>query len=269
MGARQLTSASDTRARSPRPTSGSAGSSARRGSAACGEGSRDPSWNVADIAALADEVVACTRCPRLRAHCAETARVKVRRFREQEYWGRPVPSFGDPRARLLIVGLAPAAHGANRTGRMFTGDDSGNWLYRALHEAGFASQPASLHRDDGLSLRQAYITAAAHCAPPDNRPTPAEIAACRPFLVRELALLDQVRVVLALGQIAWDAVLATLAEEGVVLRPRPRFGHEAEVAIDERRVLLGSYHPSRQNTQTGRLTREMLASVLARARALS
>ena len=222
----------------------------------------------AGIAGLADEVVACARCPRLRAHCAETARVKVRRFREHDYWGRPVPSFGDPRARLVIVGLAPAAHGANRTGRMFTGDDSGTWLYRALYEAGFASQAESVRRDDGLVLRDAYVSAAAHCAPPDNRPSPAEIAACRPFLVRELALLDRARVVLALGQIAWAAVLAALGERGVAFRPRPRFGHEAEVRIDTRRVLLGSYHPSRQNTQTGRLTREMLASVLARARSL-
>ncbi|MBY0274509.1 uracil-DNA glycosylase [Candidatus Binatia bacterium] len=229
---------------------------------------RTPAGSVAAVRALAQEVVACARCPRLRAHCAETARVRVRRFRDQEYWGRPVPSFGDPRARLLIVGLAPAAHGANRTGRMFTGDDSGAWLYRALHDAGFASQAESLHRDDGLALRDAYVTAAAHCAPPGNRPSPAEIAACRPFLARELALLSRARVVLALGQIAWDAVLAALACEGVVFRPRPRFGHQAEVPIDARRVLLGSYHPSRQNTQTGRLTREMLASVLARARAL-
>lgn len=229
---------------------------------------RAPAGSVAAVRALADEVVACARCPRLRAHCAETARVKVRRFRDQEYWGRPVPSFGDPRARVLIVGLAPAAHGANRTGRMFTGDDSGAWLYRALHDAGFASQAESLHRDDGLALRDAYVTAAAHCAPPGNRPSPAESAACRPFLARELALFSRARVVLALGQIAWDAVLAALAAEGVVLRPRPRFGHEAEVPIDARRVLLGSYHPSRQNTQTGRLTREMLASVMTRARAL-
>lgn len=194
--------------------------------------------------------------------------MKVRRFRDHDYWGRPVPSFGDPRARLVIVGLAPAAHGANRTGRMFTGDDSGSWLYRALHDAGFASQAESLHRDDGLVLRDAYVTAAAHCAPPDNRPSPAEIAACRPFLVRELALLARARVVLALGQIAWDAVLVALAEQGIAFRPRPRFGHEAEVPIDARRVLLGSYHPSRQNTQTGRLTREMLAAVMTRARAL-
>lgn len=220
------------------------------------------------LRALADEVIACNRCPRLRAHCTETARVRVRRFRDQEYWGKPVPSFGDPRARLVIVGLAPAAHGANRTGRMFTGDDSGAWLFRALHEAGFASQPTSEHRDDGLTLRGAWVTASAHCAPPDNRPLPAELLACRPFLLRELALLRDARVLLALGHIGWDTVLASLAEQGVMLRPKPRFAHGAEVAIDSRRVLLGSYHPSRQNTQTGRLTRDMLRDVMLRARAL-
>ena len=219
--------------------------------------------------ALAAEVVACTRCPRLRAHCAATALTKVRRFRDDDYWGRPVPSFGDPRARLLVVGLAPAAHGANRTGRMFTGDDSGAWLFRALHDAGYASQPTSVRRDDGLELRGAWVTAAAHCAPPDNRPLPAEMIACRPYLVRELEIMDTVKVVLALGQIAWNAVLAALAESGTVLRPRPHFGHGAEVALDARRVLIGSYHPSRQNTQTGRLTRAMLASVLARVRELA
>ncbi len=220
------------------------------------------------LAQLGSEVVACERCVRLRAHCTETARTKVRRFRDQEYWGRPVPSFGDPDAALVIVGLAPAAHGANRTGRMFTGDDSGSWLFRALHDAGFASQPGSSHRGDGLALHGAWITAAAHCAPPDNRPLPAELATCRPFLVRELALLRRARVLLALGQIAWDATLVALAEEGLGFRPRPRFGHGAEHRLDARRVLLGSYHPSRQNTQTGRLTREMLAAVLDRARAL-
>ena len=217
---------------------------------------------------LSREVEACERCPRLRAHCVETARVKVRRFRDEDYWGRPVPSFGDPAASLLIVGLAPAAHGANRTGRMFTGDDSGAWLFHALHEAGFASQPGSSHRGDGLVLHGAWVTAAAHCAPPGNRPSPAELRRCRPYLVRELALLRHARVVLALGQVAWDATLAALAAQGVSFRPRPRFGHCAELRLDERRVLLGSYHPSRQNTQTGRLTRAMLATVLERARAL-
>ena len=223
----------------------------------------------AAMAALAAEVEACTRCPRLRAHCAQTARVKVRRFRDEEYWGRPVPSFGDPDAALLIVGLAPAAHGANRTGRMFTGDDSGAWLFRALHGSGFASQPTSTSRGDGLALSAAYVTAVAHCAPPDNRPLPDEMLACRPYLARELALLARVKVVLALGQIAWNGVLAALAELGCAIRPRPRFAHGAELRIDERRVLLGSYHPSRQNTQTGRLTQPMLAAVLARARALA
>jgi uracil-DNA glycosylase family 4 len=220
------------------------------------------------LATMATEVAACQRCPRLRAHCVATARTKVRRFRDEDYWGRPVPSFGDPDAVLLVVGLAPAAHGANRTGRMFTGDDSGAWLFRALHEAGFASQPGSAHRDDGLVLRGAYVTAAAHCAPPDNRPQPAELRACRPYLVRELVLLRRTRVVLALGQVAWDATLAAFAEQGVAFRPRPRFGHGAELALDAGRVLLGSYHPSRQNTQTGRLTRAMLGAVLARARTL-
>jgi len=221
------------------------------------------------VAALAAEVEACTRCPRLRAHCAQTALTKVRRFRDQEYWGRPVPSFGDPDATLLVVGLAPAAHGANRTGRMFTGDDSGTWLFRALHAAGFASLATSVRRDDGLALRGAYVTAVAHCAPPDNRPLPGEMVACRPFLVRELALLGRVKVVLALGQIAWNGALAAFAAGGCVLRPRPRFAHGAEARIDERRVLLGSYHPSRQNTQTGRLTQPMLDAVLTRARALA
>lgn len=195
--------------------------------------------------------------------------MRVRRFRDQTYWGRPVPAFGDPQATVLVVGLAPAAHGANRTGRMFTGDDSGAWLYRALHEAGFATQPTSTHVGDGLALRGAYITASARCAPPDNKPTPAELAACRSYLVRELALLRRVKVILALGAIAWDSVLAALAETGLVLRPKPRFGHGAEVRLDARRVLVGSYHPSRQNTQTGKLTREMLASVMARVRELA
>ncbi|MEW6272417.1 MAG: uracil-DNA glycosylase [Thermodesulfobacteriota bacterium] len=218
---------------------------------------------------LAAEIVGCERCPCLLAHCRETARVRVRRFRDEIYWGRPVPAFGDPQAKLLVVGLAPAAHGANRTGRMFTGDDSGAWLFRALHEAGFATQPTSVRSDDGLALRGAYVTASAHCAPPDNRPLPSELAACRGYLVRELALLRRVTVVLALGAIAWGSVLAALAESGVVLRPKPRFAHGAEVRLDARRVLVGSYHPSRQNTQTGKLTRGMLAAVLTRVRALA
>lgn len=216
--------------------------------------------------ALAAEIVACERCPRLRAYCREVATKKVRRFAGEEYWGRPVPSFGDPRAELLVVGLAPAAHGANRTGRMFTGDESGAWLYRALHDAGFANQPRSERRGDGLVLRGAWVTAAAHCAPPDNKPLPAELAACRPFLERELEALRRVKVVLALGHVAWNAVLAALAAGGLVLAPRPRFAHGAEVALDARRTLVGSYHPSQQNTRTGRLTRDMLDRVLGRVR---
>jgi uracil-DNA glycosylase family 4 len=221
------------------------------------------------VAAIAAEVVSCERCPRLRTWCREVAATKVRRFADQEYWGRPVPSFGDPSASLLVVGLAPAAHGANRTGRMFTGDDSGAWLFRALHGAGFASQPTSLRRDDGLTLAGAWVTAAAHCAPPDNKPLPSELAACRDYLVRELAALRRLKVVLALGHVAWDAVLTACAAAGLVLRPRPRFAHGAEAPLDVRRTLVGSYHPSRQNTQTGRLTREMLDRVLSRVRELA
>jgi uracil-DNA glycosylase family 4 len=225
---------------------------------------------------LNGEIVACERCPRLRAHCIEIARVKRRAFRNETYWGRPVPGFGDTAARLLLCGLAPAAHGANRTGRMFTGDDSGNWLYAALHRAGFASQAASVGRDDGLALSGAFISASARCAPPDNKPTPAELTACAPFLDREIALLSDLRVVVALGQIAWTTVLghARRIDPASVPSPRPRFAHGAETQL---RVgsglapvtLLGSYHPSRQNTNTGRLTRPMLDAVLLRARALT
>jgi uracil-DNA glycosylase family 4 len=218
-------------------------------------------------ARLNAEIASCERCPRLRAHCERIAQVKRRAFRDETYWGRPVAGFGDPRARVLLCGLAPAAHGANRTGRMFTGDDSGNWLYAALHRAGFASQPTSSGGDDGLTLRDAFITASARCAPPDNKPTPAELAACAPFLAREIELLDRVRVVVALGQIAWTAMLRHAVG---VPSPRPKFGHGAEARIglgpDGRPVaLLGCYHPSRQNTNTGRLTRPMLDAVLLRA----
>jgi uracil-DNA glycosylase family 4 len=225
---------------------------------------------------LNDDIVSCTRCPRLRAHCEEIARVKRRAFRDQTYWGRPVPGFGDTRARVLICGLAPAAHGANRTGRMFTGDDSGNWLYAALHRTGFASQQAARDRDDGLALRDAFITAAARCAPPDNKPSPRELAACAPFLIREIELLDRVRVVVALGQIAWTTMLRCGVRVGdaSVPSPRPRFAHGAEARLriragDAPVTLLASYHPSRQNTNTGRLTRPMLDAVLARARELA
>lgn len=214
------------------------------------------------------EISSCQRCPRLRTYCDQVAATKVRRFRDQEYWGKPVPGFGDPAARLLIIGLAPAAHGANRTGRMFTGDNSGNWLYEAMHRYGFASQPTSEGRGDGLELFGAYITAAGRCAPPDNKPAPEELAACRPFLHRELDLLDQVRVVLVLGKIAFDTYLKVLRERGQD-PGRPEFGHGALHRLPDRRlpVLLCSYHPSNQNTQTGRLTREMWHGVFAAARA--
>ena len=202
------------------------------------------------------------------AHREEVARVKRRQYRDETYWGRPLPGFGDPRARVLVVGLAPAAHGGNRTGRMFTGDQSGEWLMRAMHGAGFASLPTSERRDDGLRLRDAYITAAARCAPPDNHPTADELERCRPYLVRERALLGRVRVVVALGQIGFVAVLASERARGAVLpRPLPRFGHGSEVTIGSI-VVIASYHPSRQNTQTGRLTAPMLAAIFDRARAL-
>jgi uracil-DNA glycosylase family 4 len=221
---------------------------------------------------LNDEIVRCALCPRLRDWCAEVARTKRRAFRDEDYWGRPVPGFGDRDARVLLVGLAPAAHGANRTGRMFTGDDSGNWLYGALHRAGLASHGVSTRRDDGLRLDGAFITATCRCAPPDNKPTPAEIASCRPYLDREFELLPRVRVVVALGGIAWDAVVrrAARVDAESVPRPRPRFGHAAEAKLVVRHdgpavTVLGCYHPSRQNTNTGRLTRPMLDTVMRRA----
>ena len=223
-------------------------------------------------ARLNGEIVSCTRCPRLRTHCEDIARVKRRAFRDQTYWGRPVPGFGDTEARVLLCGLAPAAHGANRTGRMFTGDDSGHWLYAALHRAGFANQATAIDGDDGLLLRDAFTTASARCAPPDNMPSAAELAACAPFLDRELALLARVRVVVALGQIAWTTIVgrARLVDAASVPSPRPVFGHGAETKVRIRAdaspvVLLGCYHPSRQNTNTGRLTRAMLDAVLQRA----
>jgi uracil-DNA glycosylase family 4 len=216
-------------------------------------------------------IEACTRCPRLIAHCRKVAAEKKRAHRDQIYWGRPVPSFGDPEARLLIVGLAPGAHGSNRTGRMFTGDASGEWLFEALHRFGFASRAASVARDDGLKLTDAWITAVNHCAPPGNKPTPEEQDLCRPYLVRELMILDRVEVILALGRIAFEGVLKALEALGIVgFRPRPAFGPEAEFMPDSPGgpVILCSYHPSRQNTNTGRLTRPMFHSRLRRVRAL-
>ncbi|RME46215.1 MAG: uracil-DNA glycosylase [Chloroflexi bacterium] len=214
------------------------------------------------------EVVTCTRCPRLVAWREEVARKKRRAFQEWDYWGKPVPGLGDRNARLVIVGLAPAAHGANRTGRMFTGDGSAETLMAALHRAGFANQPTSTHRDDGLELRDAFVTAVARCAPPGNRPTAQELANCRPFLARELALLRSARVVLALGRVAFDGYLRLLREQGFDV-PRLPFRHGASYTFDEPLpALVASYHPSRQNTQTGRLTDAMLDEVFEEVRRL-
>jgi uracil-DNA glycosylase family 4 len=220
------------------------------------------------IEILQKEIIACSRCPRLREHCAAIAAVKRRAYRDQEYWGRPVPSFGDPAARVLILGLAPGAHGSNRTGRMFTGDASGDWLYRVLHEVGFASQPTSSHRGDGLTLDDIYITAAAHCAPPDNKPTPPELRNCRPYFERELELLPNLRVVVALGKIAFDTYLGVLKSRGEIAKLAEfRFGHDCLYKIGPGKpALLGCYHPSQQNTSTGKLTEQMLLDVFRRAR---
>lgn len=213
------------------------------------------------------DIVACERCPRLVAYRERIAVDKTRRFESDSYWGRPVPSFGDRRARLLVIGLAPAAHGANRTGRMFTGDRSGEWLYRALHRAGFASLPESTRREDGLRLHDCLITAAVHCAPPDNNPTPAEMARCRPYLIDELRRLRDLKVVVALGQIGFTAYLRARRELGLVNpRPLPRFGHASVVELEDGVTLVGSYHPSQQNTFTGRLTEAMLDQVFRIAR---
>lgn len=221
------------------------------------------------IAELTREIVACRKCSRLVAWREETARRPPKRYEGWDYWARPVPGFGDPKAHLLIVGLAPAANGGNRTGRIFTGDRSGDWLYRSLYRSGYASQPSSAHRDDGLTLAGAYIAAVNRCPPPDNRPTPQERDHCLPYLARELALLERVNVVVALGSFAWDGALRAVAANGHVLpRPKPRFGHGAEAAVGPYRFL-GSYHPSQQNTFTGVLTEEMLDAVFARAQTLS
>ncbi len=220
------------------------------------------------LAGLNRAVVECDRCPRLRAYCREVSRVKRRAYREEEYWGRPVPGFGDPRGRLVIVGLAPAAHGANRTGRMFTGDSSGDWLYGALHRYGFANQAASVSSDDGLRLNDCYITAVARCAPPANRPSSEELANCRPYLQRELVLLNKTRVVLVLGRVAWQGWLkATGWWDRRTPVERPGFSHGAEHRLNGL-TLICSYHPSRQNTNTGRLTRAMWHAIFARARLL-
>jgi uracil-DNA glycosylase family 4 len=222
---------------------------------------------VAGIDPLNERIVACRRCPRLVAWREQVAREKRAAFRHQDYWGRPVPGFGDPRARLLVCGLAPAAHGGNRTGRIFTGDRSGDWLYGALHRAGFANQPISSHRGDGLALTDCYITACVRCAPPENRPTPQERDNCLPYLVEDLRLLRRVQVIVCLGGYAWDGMLRGLREIGHIPARKPRFGHGAEIVVGPY-TLLGCYHPSQQNTFTGRLTQQMMDAVFRRARQL-
>jgi uracil-DNA glycosylase len=214
---------------------------------------------------LQAEIIGCRLCPRLVAWREQVAREKRAAFRDEAYWGKPVPGFGDARARLVVVGLAPAAHGGNRTGRVFTGDRSGDWLFTALHRAGFANQPTSHHAGDGLKLKGAYIAACVRCAPPDNKPTPEERDRCLPYLARELTLLTRARVLLCLGGFAWSGALATLAQLSYRTAPQPKFGHGATVAVGPYR-LLGSYHPSQQNTFTGRLTEAMLDDVLQRCR---
>ncbi len=221
------------------------------------------------LAELEQRIVRCRRCPRLVEWREQVAADPPRRFAGQRYWARPLPGFGDPKARVVVIGLAPAAHGGNRTGRVFTGDRSGDWLYAALHRAGLANQPRSEHRGDGLRLRDAWVTAVVRCPPPANRPTPAERDNCLPYLVEELGLLERARVLVALGSFAWDGALRALRALGhQAPRPKPRFGHGAEVEIGPY-VLLGSYHPSQQNTFTGKLTEPMLDDVFARARELA
>ncbi len=222
-----------------------------------------PVWNE-----LNQRIIACDQCPRLREHCSRIALDKRRAYKACDYWGRPVPNFGDPQAWLLIVGLAPAAHGANRTGRMFTGDRSGEWLFRALHKAGFANQPHAHSPDDGLELTDCAITAVCHCAPPDNKPTSQEIAHCHTFLQQTIELLP-VRVFVALGQLAWQAMVDEARRRAWLVGARPKFSHGAKVELAGGRWLLGSYHPSQQNTFTGRLTEVMLDDIFRAARTLS
>jgi len=217
---------------------------------------------------LQQDVIGCRRCARLIEHCRQVAAIKRRAYRDWEYWGQPVPSWGDPEAKLVIIGLAPAAHGANRTGRMFTGDRSGEFLYRVLYDTGFATRPESVSCDDGLDLRGAYVTAAVRCAPPDNQPRPEEIRNCRGYLERELELLPNLRVVVALGRIAFDVYLSMLRDRGVIQsRAAFRFAHDQEHRTQPGPpLLISSYHPSQQNTSTGRLTEDMLRQVFLRVR---
>jgi uracil-DNA glycosylase family 4 len=219
---------------------------------------------VESLAAVGNDIVACRACPRLVAWREQVAVDKRAAFRDETYWGRPVAGFGDPQATVLVLGLAPAAHGANRTGRVFTGDRSGDWLFRSMHRTGFANQPTSVSIDDGLQLTGAWVSAAVRCAPPDNAPAPEERDRCRPFLLREWALLDGVRVVVCLGAFAYQAACVALG-----VRPRPRFGHGVEVVTPNGSTLVCSFHPSQQNTFTGRLTEPMLDAVFTRAGALA
>lgn len=229
-----------------------------------------PSFPADTLDAVNGQLVNCRKCPRLVRWREACAKKPPRRYQGQDYWAKPLAAFGDPKARLLIVGLAPAAHGGNRTGRMFTGDRSGDWLYGALHAAGFANQANSDHRDDGLKLTDCYITAAVHCAPPDNKPSLAEFKRCRAYLIAELKLLrDQVCVVIVLGKIAFDAYLSAYQEiGGVVTKPRPKFGHGVVIELPHGPRLICSYHPSQQNTFTGKLTVPMFESIFKRARAI-
>lgn len=225
-----------------------------------------PSW----LTILNAEVVACTRCPRLVAYREQIAREKRRAYRNWDYWGKPVPGFGDPNARVLILGLAPGAHGSNRTGRPFTGDASGNFMYPVLHETGFANQSSATDRNDGLILSDIFITAAARCAPPDNKPLPAELANCAPYLERELEGLKDLRVVVALGRIGFEAYLNYLTRKKQITSKREyQFGHGAQYTLPDGRVLLASYHPSNQNTQTGKLTKAMFQEIFKRAAQLA
>jgi uracil-DNA glycosylase len=221
-----------------------------------------------ELERIAAEVVGCRSCPRLVEWRERVARDKTVRFAGQTYWGRPVPGFGDPAAGILVVGLAPAAHGGNRTGRIFTGDRSGDFLFGSLHRVGLSNQPTSVSRDDGLRLIRVYLSAVNRCAPPDNKPTPTERDTCLPFLEREIAALERLRVLVALGAFAWDGALRALSALGHPTRPRPRFGHAAEASVGPF-VLLGSYHPSQQNTFTGKLTPPMLDAVFERAAELA
>jgi uracil-DNA glycosylase len=222
------------------------------------------------LAKVHQQIITCNKCERLRTYCQRIAREKKAAHRDEVYWGRPVPGFGDPQARVLIIALAPAAHGANRTGRVFTGDGplgSGDFLMRAMHATGFANIPTCRHPDDGLTLSDAFIAAAVRCAPPDNKPTPAEIVACHPHLVAETNQLPRFKIIVALGRIGFDAAWRLLADRGIVVRPKPAFGHEVVYTVDGMTVI-GSYHPSRQNTNTGKLTPPMMEAVFKRARAM-